>query len=187
MPSRYPDIMVDLETTGVDPARSNIIQIAAVKFNADTREVSGDTFDRCLMFMPNRFWSEDTRKWWMKQPEVLESIMNRMENPVTVLQAFREWIGFEGGIRFWGKPTHFDFSFLQSYYSDLGQPPPFHYRYANDMNSFIRGRYFPEEPPQWERILPFEGPAHDGIFDCFHQVKVLFKVLDKEYPNEIAG
>lgn len=178
----YDGVMCDLETTDVDPARGHIIQIAAVKFNIQTREVSHDFFDRCLFPTPNRRWEEGTRDWWLKRKDVLQGIMNRMEPALPVLEAFRDWVG-PGNVTFFGKPTHFDFSFLQSMFKDQGMQIPFHYRLATDMNSFARGRYWPEEPPQWEKILPFEGPPHNALYDALHQLKVLYKIMDGGKPE----
>lgn len=179
----FTDVMVDIETTDTDPARGCVIQIAAVKFNRETREVSHEFFDRCLHpnTQPNRRWSDSTREWWSKMPTVYQGIMRRMEPTIDVLQGFQAWAG--QGMTFWGKPTHFDFSFLQSLYADYGLQIPFHFRTANDLNSFARGRYFPEVPPQWEKIIEFTGDAHNALHDCLHQLKVLYKILDKEIPE----
>ena len=107
--------------------------------------------------------------------------MKRMEPTIDVLKGFQEWAG--PNMTFWGKPTHFDFSFLQSLYADNGLQIPFFYRSANDLNSFARGRYFPDAPPQWEKIIEFQGKAHNAMDDCLHQLKVLYKILDKEIPQ----
>lgn len=176
-----PDIMVDLETTGVDAGDCAIIQIAAVKFNLETGEV-GDMFDQALSIPAGRYWEEQCRDWWLKDKrEVLMSIFKRMRDPMTVLQEFQQWVmaGWDSTmepVRFWSKPTHFDFTFLQGYFKQFDIINPFHYRHANDMNSFIRARYFPELAPNWELDLPFEGPQHQALFDALHQIKVLFKV-----------
>lgn len=76
--------MLDIETTGIDPAHSHIIQIAAVRFNLETKEIDVDNmFDMSLMMMSaNRFWDEGTRAWWGRQKDgLLESILDRGQNP----------------------------------------------------------------------------------------------------------
>jgi hypothetical protein len=55
---------------------------------------------------------------------------------------------------------------------------PFHYRYAENMNSWIRARYWPGEAPDYERELEFVGQLHNGLHDALHQVKVLFAHRD---------
>lgn len=185
MDLQFPDVMLDLESTGVDQANNAIIQIAAVKFNLRTGEISHDFFDRCLLPAPKRYWEEDCRNWWSKRPAVIQQIYGRMEDPKGVLEALCEWAG--PGCTMWGKPTHFDHSFLDSYFKQFGMQIPFFYRAANDMNSFIRGRYFPHVPPTWEKDLPFEGEAHNALHDVLHQIKVLFKVIeDTSTPSNVV-
>lgn len=181
----FPDVMLDMETSGLDKGRTNIIQIAAVRFNLAERTICHDFFNRALLPVPGRFWDESTRAWWLKDKRaILEGIMSRMEDPKTVLQALTAWAG--KGKAMWGKPTHFDHSFLDSYYSDFGLQIPFHYRKANDMNSWIRARYFPQEDPNHEWNIPFEGDKHNALMDCLHQIKTLFHVADETSTVIIA-
>lgn len=164
--------MVDLETTHTAPDRGGIIQIAAVKFNLQERTVDSDFFDRCL-FVPNhRHWSESTRSWWHKQKkETLEGILTRAENPHTVIGDFADWAYPVHSLRFWSKPSHFDFMFLSSYFADCGIANPFSYREAMDMNSFLRGRYYPSSVPDID--VPFTGDAHNALADTLHQLRIL--------------
>ena len=169
-------IMVDLETTGTDQAYNHIIQISAVRFDLEAGTVDHDFFDRCLLPAPNRYWQESCREWWGKRPTVLRSIMDRMEDPEKVLVALRDWAGQDAIM--WSKPSHFDHSFLDGYFKQYGMQIPFMFRNVNDMNSFIRSRYWPETPPNWERDLPFTGEVHNALHDTLHQIKVLFKVME---------
>lgn len=168
------DVMVDLESTGTDPDETGILQIAAVKFNFADKTV-GPTFDRCLTLAPKRYWDEGTRHWWSQQKaSVLRQILARGEDPATVLNAFADWVrdGQTEPVRFWSKPTHFDFVFLSSYFRQFDVENPFHYRYAVDMNSFLRGWHKSTEVPNVE--VPFAGDAHNALFDCLHQIKTVF-------------
>ncbi len=173
----FPDVMTDIETTGTKQAHNAIIQIAAVRFNLEKRTICHDFFDRCLLIPAHRSWDEDCRNnFWPKHPEVLQSIWARMEDPKTVLEAFYKWSGH--GSRFWGKPTHFDYAFLQAYFTQYDMVMPYHYRMANDMNTFIRARYWPAEPPAFEREIEFQGSAHNALNDCLHQITVLFAAAE---------
>lgn len=171
-----PDIMVDLETTGTQPEHSNIIQIAAVKFDHRTGEV-GDHFDRCLLPLPSRYWDEDTRKWWSGMPTILDGIWRRMEPPNQVLMDFAHFA--QGSPVMWAKPVSFEFPFITSYYRELGLMNPFHFRLAMDQNSFIRARYFPEEAPRVEKELEFTGQEHNALHDVFHQIKTVLTVIER--------
>lgn len=171
-----PDIMVDLETTGTQPEHSNIIQLAAAKFNHRTGEV-GDLFDRCLIPLPSRFWDEDTRKWWSSMPKVLDGIWSRMEPAHQVLTDFTKFA--QGSPTLWAKPVHFEFPFLSSYYRELGLLMPFHFRVAMDQNTFIRSRFFPEEAPPIEKELDFVGDQHNALHDVLHQIKTVLTAIER--------
>lgn len=173
----YPDVMVDIETTGTRPETTHIIQIAAVRFNLAEATVDPNVFNRSLAYGPNRFWDESTRDWWGRMPDVLDRIMARMEPPRQVLEAFRDWVGRDQPT-FWAKPTTFDYTFLQSYFHEFEVANPFNFRNVMDMNSFIRARHFPEAPPRYEKLIEFEGDEHDAIFDVFHQIKTLFAAYE---------
>jgi DNA polymerase III epsilon subunit-like protein len=172
----FPDVMVDIETTGTDSASCAIIQIAAVRFNLQARTVSPDFFDRCLMIPTTRFWQEGGRDFWVKRKELFHSISARMEDPETVMRALIEWCG--GQRVLWAKPSHFEFPFLESYFRRYELQTPFFYRSVNDQNSFFRGLYYPATVPDFERSLPFVGELHNGLYDTLHQLKVLFHTVE---------
>jgi len=181
MDTRYLDVMVDIETTGTHPEHSAIIQIAAVRFNMDTMTVdANDMFNRCLAVAPGRFWEESTRAFWTgKNSKVYHEICTKMEDPETVIKAFQEWANkgrapSETPLRFWGKPTSFDYAFIQSYFRQFNVHLPFHYRYQRDMNSYIAGmRGNPDHP---DIRIPFTGDEHNALHDVLHQIKTLFTV-----------
>lgn len=185
------DFMVDVETSGLSPDRTAIIQLAAVRFDIETGEVDPDFFDRCPMIPPWRFWDEGTRDWWRQQKrETFENIMQRAEPFADVMEAFYRWVQDKNvdNPRFWGKPTHFDYAFVQSSLNDVGLPMPFHYRHANDMNSFIRGLYFPNDVPSIPD-LPGSANAHYATWDCFDQIhRVTWAYEDSRAADrKIAG
>lgn len=178
----YPDVMVDIETTGTRPDRHAIIQLAAVKFNLKDRTV-GPSFNLSLQMPPNRYWEESTRDWWLRdKAELLERIVTRAMAPGLVMQAFAEWASkdhdWSNSLVFWAKPISFDYAFISSYFNDFDVANPFHYRAANDMNSFIRARFYPEEVPDMKLEVPMIGETHDAINDVFHQIAVLFHAME---------
>lgn len=182
----YFDVMVDIETTGTSPDEAAIIQLAAVKFNlAEGTVDSANMFNRCLAIPPKRFWDEGTRQWWGQQKrEILHDIYARMEEPRTVLQAFADWSGYNHAepLRFWGKPTHFDYSFIQSYFTQFEIMNPYHFRFGTDMNSFIRGLACDSSVPTFK--IDFQGDAHNAIFDVLNQIDTVFKA--KEHYTSAA-
>lgn len=178
MVMEYTDMMVDIETTGLQPDRNAVIQIGAVKFNLEKRTVCPQTYKASLTIPPYRHWNQGTAAWWAGQPkEIMNEIITNQRPYAEVLEEFQQWS--LGGYRFWSKPSHFDFMFLASSFEDAGLANPFSYRVATDMNSFILGLYGGNEvPPEIEANVSVDGPAHDALNDCWYQLKTLFAHLE---------
>jgi oligoribonuclease (3'-5' exoribonuclease) len=176
------DIMVDLETTGTNPEVNGMIQLSAVKFDLASQSVQPfpDFFDRCLKLPQNRYFEEGTRQWWNKRHKVYQQINARAEDPQKVIGDFVKWVGFNNPkpVRFWSKPTTFDWGFVASYLRQYELQNPFHYRWAMDMNSYIRG--LAQDPTVESHYVPFEGgDAHNAIFDVLNQINQVFEATNK--------
>lgn len=184
----YGDIMVDLETGGTTPGRHPMIQLAAVRFDLERGWLHHDFFCASLTIPPHLHWEESTRDWWLKDKrELLAKILSQQEDWREVLIRFQKWVG-PSKPRFWSKPTSFDFPILQSYYKDAGLHFPFHYRTANDLNSWIRARYWPRSPKYDERSIgEFTGELHNAIDDVLHQIKLLFTVVADTAPGQYSA
>lgn len=177
----YYDVMVDVETGGLNPVDSPMIQLAAVKFNLKERTIdTANMFNRCLYIPPRRYWDEGTRQWWSQQKRsVLEEIYSKMEDPRVVLQDYVDWLGYTPAepYRFWAKPLSFDWPFVASYLSDYEIANPCHFRWATDQNSYIRG--LARDPGVEQHKVPFEGgDAHNALYDVINQINTLFKAED---------
>jgi len=185
---QWTDAMCDIETTGLNPDRSGILQIACVKFNLRTREICPDVFNKSLTLPAHRAWNEDTRNWWLRDKRtILQDIMNKAEPYRDVMQQFADFGYQNPGLRFWAKPTHFDHSFVSSYFNDEGLPNPFHFRVARDLNTYLEGIYYPNPVPKSLDEIPFVGPVHNALYDTFHQIKVLFAAQDEVDNVRKAG
>ena len=139
--SQYPDIMCDIETTGTDPSRTAMIQLAAVRFNIVEGTVDTSSFfKQNLAIPPGRFWDEGTRKWWSKMPTLRDSILNNCRPAKVVMEEFQAWVvkGFVGDqpTRFWSKPQSFDWPFVSSYFEQYEMANPMSFREAVDMRSY---------------------------------------------------
>ena len=168
------DCMVDIETTGLSPDDTAIIQIGAIKFNYDTEEI-GEPFSRCLSIQVGRYWDEDTRGFWMgKNRSVFDTIVARMESPELVMRDFYQYAIRDGSLRFWAKPTSFDFPFLQSYFRSYSLPMPFHYRTARDLGTYIAARAGGVEHVDMNHVES-GGDLHDALADAVFQLRVLFE------------
>jgi len=170
------DYMIDVETTGTNPQDNAIIQIAAVRFNRHTKEIDHRMFDRALHVPVGRYWSEDTRDWWMGKPDVLRGILSRAEPADIVIKAFWDWVAEGSSICprvFWAKPTTFDYQFIASYFRQFGLMQPFHYREAVDLNSYLLGKGHENRFQYWKTIEPV-GDAHNALHDCLYQIRAVF-------------
>lgn len=177
------DIMVDVETTGLDSARNAIIQLSAIKFNYDTGEI-GAYFDRCPMPLPFRYWDDSTREFWLgKHRDIYEQIVARAEPAPQVFADFEAFAKEEEQLRFWAKPIHFDWNFVASHYEQLDRNMPFYYRTARDTNSFISALHGTAEHVSLE--VDFHGDVHNALHDCAHQIETLFAAKKKFVTTEI--
>lgn len=189
------DMMVDVETTGTNPANAAMIQLAAIQFNAKTGDI-GPSFNRCLAIAPNRYWDESTREWWGRQNKaVFDDIVARMEDPRAVVEDFFRFAcmnapqrspSHPGGFRFWSKPLTFDWSFVASYMTQYGLQMPFHYRIARDMNTYIAALRGTFEHVSMDHIT-MQGDAHNALFDCAIQIKQLLAATNNEWGEVLSG
>jgi len=175
----YSNIMVDIETTGTNPNHTAIIQIAAVKFDLETRSLDMNMFNQCLGVPANRYWQEETRDWWATQDEhILEGIWRRMRDPRTVIQEFGAWCGTN--VTLWAKPISFEYPFLESYFAEYGIAKPFAYWDCKDLRSIT----WALGQPNLDRELPFSGDAHNALHDVLHQIVTLFTALDNKEASK---
>lgn len=188
----FPDVMVDIETGGLDGARNPILSVSAVKFNIKAQTVSPDFFNCNILpdSIINRYWDEGTRSWWLKDKRaVLETMLINARPAKDVFVALAQWAGEKANL--WAMPTHFDYNWLQQAYKDLGFQIPFHYRSARDVNSFIDGLFYPHQTPTadlWGSIQR-TGDLHNALDDCLHQLRYVFQAIEvaRLMPREILS
>ena len=180
------DVMVDLETTGLDPNKNAIAQIGAVKFNYLTGKV-GEKF--CINVdvdaMSSRQWMPSTQKWWASQDKAIrEGVFEKPHAPSVALNAFMNWCYPLNSLRFWCKGKHFDYPFIEGYLRELNIPNAFHYRQVEDMGSFIDGLYFPK--PRQTVLYKDVGGAHNALSDAINQLAEL-KAHIKQARSDYAA
>lgn len=183
------DIMVDTETTAVDPEIGGIIQLSAIKFNLETLTV-GDHFDRCPALLPKRNWEYSTREFWMKKNRaVFDSIIARQETGEPVFRDFVDWVAKDapdGGYRFWAKPVKFDWPFVESHLSQLGLIMPFPHWQGFDVHSYIAGLRGEVGRTNIESEVEFRGSQHNALHDCAHQIDLLFHAKRSHVHAELV-
>lgn len=176
----FDHVMIDVETTGISPDHTAIIQITAIKFDPFAGKIDDyeNWFNRCLSIPTTRWWDESTRRWWLTKPETFGSISARMEDPRQVMDDFY-WAmgGSNNNLHFWAKPLSFDYPFIQSYLREFGPAQCFDFRKGRDLRSFFAGLSYPDKPFD-EKSVEFDGVAHDALWDTLHQIKTVFAAIE---------
>ena len=172
------NLMVDIETTGLDPNENAIIQLAAVPFDLNILARGTQAFKMAMTIPSDRKWNENTKQWWEEtNPNVLGEISKDAIHFIEVLNKFKEYVDkFEDEeIRFWSNHP-FDWNFLNSYFSSYGVKRPFKYYAFRDLDTYIVAlvgesnikTYKPEADVRFE---------HDALYDCILQVDWLFESI----------
>lgn len=174
----YPDVMVDVETTGLTPHACALIQIGAVPFNYSTGTIDTDNMFKISLMMPrNRYWTDDTQRFWMvDNADVYRSIMEAAQPAEGAFRAFHSWAVARGDVRFWSKGM-LDWNMIDSYCLQYDLPMPFNFRQVKDLRSFVAGLYGDAEyrEPAVDKV----GNHHDALHDCLTQLKILFKAKEE--------
>lgn len=170
-------IMVDVETTGLNPQTAAIIQIGAAKFDPRVGGDVTDTFSICLKRLGSRRWEDGTARFWQGHAEVLNNIEAQAISPQDALQLFASWAGDRPV--FWAKPAHFDFPFVESHLQECGIKSPFNFRKVIDAQSFCRGLLGMRlDWRKYQESIPSVGTAHDALDDVKHQVAVVIAAIE---------
>lgn len=182
----YPDLMVDVETTGLTAHACALIQIGAVPFNYDAGTIDSSNLFKASLTMPRtRYWTDDTQRFWMvDNAEVYWSIMEQAEPHEVAFRRFYDWVCAQGDVRFWSKGM-LDWNMIESYCKMYDLDMPFNFRQVKDMRSFVAGLYGQAEyvEPQVERV----GKGHDALSDSLTQLKILFKAKEETCQSVVTS
>lgn len=197
------NIMVDVETTSLDPSTGRVIQIGAVAFDPySPNRVFAPSKDFNMFVYPgyNTPWDPATLKFHEDiDSESWRYVMDMEacdppsapdgygdETPYA-LKCFVSWIedlqksGEFGEVIMWAKPSHFDYNWIVKSFDRVKDQCdfnfPIHYRNVMDLRSFIAGLQAPE-PLQIPEAM-FEGTPHDALDDVRHQVAVVHKAVHR--------
>lgn len=160
------DLMIDLETTGCNPNTAAIIQIGAVKFDLISGTV-GDSFKISLKMPKNRYWQEDTRKFWSSRFSLFNEIVKDETDTKEGLEKFIDWVNSDTiNPRAWSKPLSFDLPFIASYCEQYDIHNPFNHWEQRDVRSFLMAIYG-ENVPKLE--MKNGLVEHDALADALNQ------------------
>ena len=171
------NLMVDIETTGVNGHKNAILQIGAVPFDLGILGIGQNGFKMSLTMPSDRTWMDSTKKWWEEtNPTVLKKIQSEAINFAVVLAKFKKYVeSFNGDVLFWSNHP-FDWLFIEDYFEEYGIKSPFKYDSFRDVDSYIAAlvgeanlfKYKPEADKVQE---------HDALYDCLLQVDWLFNSI----------
>lgn len=170
-------IMVDNETLGVD-ADACIISIGAVKFDLAAGKIDDEGFYVSISIASNlaagRQISEETLKWWMKQPAAAQQVFHEPKIALPdALDALRTWIGKEEA-EIWSNGAVFDIPMLQHAYAQLGEHTPWKFWNARCY------RTYKTLPGASNVKLPAAGVKHNALSDAVAQAEgaiAIYKAL----------
>ena len=180
----FDHVMVDIETTGVNPAKAAHIQIAARPFCLETGEMCDEYFEACLHVPENRGWESGCVEWWTSdedRKETLKYIKDNRQDYMEVMTNFRHFVLDNCkhiGVEFWSNHT-LDWEFIQSYMFDYGWENPFHFSNYRELNSFVGGVLRTSDRKTISDTRPEQPTSHNAIEDVDYQIKWLFSVMGK--------
>jgi DNA polymerase III alpha subunit (gram-positive type) len=176
-------IILDLEATGTDFVKHDIIQLGAVKLDSELNIV--DSFERLIIPLGNEV-SEEAMKVNKLNLDEVRSRGLILDN---ALQEFEMWIGFPRYyiIGAWG--IMFDITFLRHSYKKINRFYPFLYKcfdvasvvrfYCSINNLTSKGGL--GKCAKALKVEVEESKKHNALYDAELSAKVLKKV--SEYTN----
>ena len=195
-------VVVDVETTGLNPNHDRILTLGAVAVHYDGK-IATINEDFFYVTINQQDWIEDTDwfytiinprstlSWWVKQPEdvqeaawrhtALHSVETVNEHNATKL--LQDWIiyqrrlaGHNGQPIFTANPVSFDKPFVDQLFHSQGNPNPFDYR-TLCLRSMAFGT---KNREQWgtnirnnQSLVP-----HHAFFDAYAQAHDLVDLLN---------
>ena len=196
--------MIDLETLGVDPITSPIIQIGAAPFQLDEDgPMSGLTqlfrthvnASSCLVAPFNRRIEPGTVAWWARtDAELLAEIMTGVGLPMAqALYELREWVlGIGQDIQgVWSNGATFDITMLEIAYRQAGIHIPWPFRAVRDVRTMamIAG----DDDACWNggtvSAIERDGKKHDALVDCLRQIRLVQQTWQRrvKHPEHAHG
>lgn len=110
-------ISIDIESDGPIPGKYSMLSFGAAAFSfrsEDPREPFGEFYTN-LQTLPGAIQSEDTMKFWARNPVAWNQCTSDPQDPNVMMPEFIRWAsGFENPILM-GYPVTFDFNFIQWY------------------------------------------------------------------------
>lgn len=170
------DIMVDLETMGVDN-NAAIVSIGAVQFDPETGEIGSEFYeviDLSSCVEAGLTLDASTIMWWVGQSEAArKALMTPTGTLSEILEKFTRWLPSRPKI--WGNGATFDNIILRSAYKALSMDVPWKYY---DERCF---RTLKKEVPV--ASVPFKGVHHNALDDARYQAQCAIEIFNSLRPK----
>ena len=175
-------IMLDLETLGTT-ADAVILSIGAVCFDLDSTAIDDNGFYASLTVESNlaagRRISEDTLKWWMKQPPAAQTVFHEQKDTLTDgLQHLVDWFGGDMDYYVWSNGADFDLPMLAHALTSVGLPIPWKFWNSRCF------RTYKSLPGVKALTLPsMAGTKHNALVDAYHQAQCAQAIHAGLFPS----
>ncbi len=140
----YKDLMIDLETLGINPS-CPVISLGAIFFDVDTKTL-GPSFYMALdvgeQMKYGRIPDASTLKWWLGQSNAAKQVFKEEAKPAReVLELFCKWVKANGkGVNPWGNGATFDISIMENIFKQYEIKCPWLFYNVMDVRTFKRFR-----------------------------------------------
>jgi hypothetical protein len=172
------DVMVDLETMGVEPG-SAITSIGAVFFDPRTGDTGSEFKVNINLHSSDEVGAvidEATMDWWVKQSEAAQQ---GLADPAPIdlkdaLFQFGQWLSQNHKDPYlWGNGVLFDNLFLRTAYRQVGWKCPWHFRNDRDVRTLVAigSRLGMRYGDDSERLV-----HHDALDDAKYQVQYCSRI-----------
>lgn len=169
--TRYPDVMLDIETMSLHPSNALILSIGILHFDPtpDGRVQFGDRWlikpDIVGQLLLGRHVDEKTQKFWAEQSAGAKKDWQDGDRDSLLDTCVIVANATEGAKRLWANGIVFDIGNVASLIRQSGGTEPWHYRAPRDMRTFC------EELPQTritkiDDAFEIEGVPHAALYDC---------------------
>lgn len=183
MKERYTDLMLYIETIGINPG-VGIIQIAAVPFNVNTGKVSKNTFSKAINMqhqIDNGFnFNVSTLKWWRRTNNELFKTLSESSLTYNIVgkefQSYFKTLDNHKDIRVWGNSARFDIGIVQGWYRRaIG------YDFQPFWNTWkeMDVRTISTLKPDIKASTKFIGEKHNALDDCRHQIRYTSAIINE--------
>ena len=185
------EVMIDIETLSTK-TNSQILSIAAIKFNRDDRrnkikelkdlETFYVVIDQKSCENLDMDIDESTVKWWKRQSkEAQEAVFSDKVSKISIFDAMKQFSTFIKGAQYiWAQGISFDCVILEHAFHVTKIPCTWKFWTLRDTRTFfdvanVNLKNFSNEK------------KHDALYDCYAQLQALFEAFNNINSGEIKS